>query len=259
MIESPGPTPALIQATSTSPPMFQTRPSFSRVCGPACGGSDTRPPYSHGPPPALGDFQDLLTEGSWLAGHLGSPSPRSGSGSARSLLAAASGSGSPAVARTGSSSSVSVKINAARECQRLAGFGVSEGFGQAEALVKMPGPVQDQVLNLLYSPTRGAGLTISRRDQRRRDTPAAIAGHLRHPNLSAARLTAPESLKRSKPAQKCAPRPTTRAAYAPTKARPARDLVSVAITPADESWIRNHESWVGNHHPGIRGTAVPVV
>ncbi|MGH2888433.1 MAG: glycoside hydrolase, partial [Solirubrobacteraceae bacterium] len=55
-------------------------------------------------------------------------------------------------------------INAAKHYQRIAGFGVSEGFGQAETLMNMPASVQKQVLSLLYSPTRGAGLTILRNE-----------------------------------------------------------------------------------------------
>src|SRR5579871_2449512 len=57
-----------------------------------------------------------------------------------------------------------VTINAAEQYQRIAGFGVSEGFGQASALMKMPPAVQKRVLSLLYSPTRGAGLTILRNE-----------------------------------------------------------------------------------------------
>ncbi|HEY2769890.1 MAG TPA: glycoside hydrolase family 30 beta sandwich domain-containing protein [Solirubrobacteraceae bacterium] len=57
-----------------------------------------------------------------------------------------------------------VTINAANEYQRIAGFGVSEGFGQAKTLMNMPASVQKQVLRLLYSPSRGAGLTILRNE-----------------------------------------------------------------------------------------------
>ena len=48
--------------------------------------------------------------------------------------------------------------------QRIAGFGVSEGLGQAKTLMDAPVSVQQQVLSLLYSPTRGAGLTILRNE-----------------------------------------------------------------------------------------------
>ncbi len=89
------------------------------------------------------------------------------------LLAAGCGGGSPNVARTGSSSSTTaagvtghatVTINASEHHQRIAGFGVSEGFGQATALMNAPASVQQRVLSLLYSPTVGAGLTILRNE-----------------------------------------------------------------------------------------------
>ena len=57
-----------------------------------------------------------------------------------------------------------VMIDPVQQYQRIAGFGVSEGFGQAKALMNMPASVQRQVLSLLYSPTRGAGLTILRNE-----------------------------------------------------------------------------------------------
>jgi len=68
------------------------------------------------------------------------------------------------VARSGSSSTATVTVNAAEQYQRIAGFGVSEGFGQAKALMSAPASVQKQVLSLLYSPTSGAGLTILRNE-----------------------------------------------------------------------------------------------
>jgi len=80
------------------------------------------------------------------------------------LLAAGCGGGSPGVARSGSSSTATVTVNAAEQYQRIAGFGVSEGFGQAKALMSAPASVQKQVLSLLYSPTSGAGLTILRNE-----------------------------------------------------------------------------------------------
>jgi len=80
-------------------------------------------------------------------------------------LAAGCGGGSSRAARTGSSSGhAMVTIDAAKQYQRIAGFGVSEGFGQAKALMSAPAAVQKQVLSLLYSPTRGAGLTILRNE-----------------------------------------------------------------------------------------------
>jgi O-glycosyl hydrolase len=57
-----------------------------------------------------------------------------------------------------------VTINTAKQYQRIAGFGVSEGFGQARTLMNESDSVRKQVLSLLYSPTRGAGLTILRNE-----------------------------------------------------------------------------------------------
>ena len=61
-------------------------------------------------------------------------------------------------------STVTVTVNAASQFQRIAGFGVSEGFGQAKALMKAPVSVQKRVLSLLYNPSQGAGLTILRNE-----------------------------------------------------------------------------------------------
>ncbi len=86
------------------------------------------------------------------------------------LLAAGCGGGSPGVSSTAASNTAgvtrlaTVTIDAAKRYQRIAGFGVSEGFGQAKALMNAPASVQKQVLSLLYSPTRGAGLTILRNE-----------------------------------------------------------------------------------------------
>jgi O-glycosyl hydrolase len=57
-----------------------------------------------------------------------------------------------------------VTISSGKQYQRIAGFGVSEGFGQAKTLMSMPTAVRQQVLSLLYNPTRGAGLTILRNE-----------------------------------------------------------------------------------------------
>jgi O-glycosyl hydrolase len=55
-------------------------------------------------------------------------------------------------------------INGATTYQTIAGFGASEAFGQAETLMNAPSATQQQALNLLYSPTSGAGLTILRNE-----------------------------------------------------------------------------------------------
>jgi O-glycosyl hydrolase len=55
-------------------------------------------------------------------------------------------------------------INGATTFQTMAGFGASEGFGQAQTIMNAPAATQQQALNLLYSPTSGAGLTILRNE-----------------------------------------------------------------------------------------------
>jgi O-glycosyl hydrolase len=81
---------------------------------------------------------------------------------AAALLAGCSGSSGGGGA--GGTAQAKVTISSAKQYQRIAGFGVSEGFGQAKTLMKAPASVQQQVLSLLYSPTRGAGLTILRNE-----------------------------------------------------------------------------------------------
>jgi O-glycosyl hydrolase len=66
------------------------------------------------------------------------------------------GAGGPAHAK--------VTVSSAKQYQRIAGFGVSEGFGQAKTLMNAPASIQQQVLSLLYSPAHGAGLTILRNE-----------------------------------------------------------------------------------------------
>jgi len=80
---------------------------------------------------------------------------------AAALLAGCSGSGGGGA---GATAQANVTINSAKQYQPIAGFGVSEGFGQAKTLMSMPASVRQQVLSLLYSPTRGAGLTILRNE-----------------------------------------------------------------------------------------------
>jgi len=53
-------------------------------------------------------------------------------------------------------------INGATTFQTITGFGASEAFGQASTVMNASSTVQQQVLNDLYSPTSGAGLTILR-------------------------------------------------------------------------------------------------
>ncbi len=58
----------------------------------------------------------------------------------------------------------SASINGATTYQTMAGFGASEAFGQASAVMNASSSVQQQVLADLYSPTTGAGLTILRNE-----------------------------------------------------------------------------------------------
>jgi O-glycosyl hydrolase len=55
-------------------------------------------------------------------------------------------------------------INGGQTYQTIAGFGASEAFGEAASVMNAPSSVQQQVLNDLYSPTSGAGLTILRNE-----------------------------------------------------------------------------------------------
>jgi O-glycosyl hydrolase len=55
-------------------------------------------------------------------------------------------------------------INGASTFQTIAGFGASEAFGEADAVMNAPAATQQQALDLLYSPTGGAGLTILRNE-----------------------------------------------------------------------------------------------
>jgi len=84
------------------------------------------------------------------------------------LLAACGGpshSRSPAsTASAAPAASAKVTISVARQYQRMAGFGVSEGFGQAKTLMNEPATARQQALSLLFSPAQGAGLTILRNE-----------------------------------------------------------------------------------------------
>ncbi len=48
-------------------------------------------------------------------------------------------------------------INGALTFQTIAGFGASEGFGQASTIMNAASATQQQALNLLYSPTSRGG------------------------------------------------------------------------------------------------------
>ncbi len=55
-------------------------------------------------------------------------------------------------------------INGATTYQTIAGFGASEGFGQASTIENAASATQTQALNYLFSPASGAGLTILRNE-----------------------------------------------------------------------------------------------
>lgn len=55
-------------------------------------------------------------------------------------------------------------INGAATYQTISGFGASEGFGQAQVIMNASSAAQQQALNLLFSPSNGAGLTILRNE-----------------------------------------------------------------------------------------------
>jgi glucuronoarabinoxylan endo-1,4-beta-xylanase len=80
------------------------------------------------------------------------------------LLAAGCGGGSPRASTNASPPTAAVTIDAAKRYQQVAGFGVSEGFGQAKTLMSAPAPVQHRVMRLLFSPHGGAGLTMLRNE-----------------------------------------------------------------------------------------------
>ncbi|GCF10235.1 cellulose binding domain-containing protein [Dictyobacter arantiisoli] len=60
------------------------------------------------------------------------------------------------------SAASAVTINGATTYQTMDGFGFSEAFGQAGSLQNLSSSEQKQILDLLYSPTTGAGFTILR-------------------------------------------------------------------------------------------------
>jgi O-glycosyl hydrolase len=58
--------------------------------------------------------------------------------------------------------SAAVTINGSTKYQTIDGFGFSEAFGEAAAMEQAPSSEQKQLLDLLLSPTTGAGFTILR-------------------------------------------------------------------------------------------------
>jgi O-glycosyl hydrolase len=100
----------------------------------------------HGPKAACGAFVRLRSPGLIAA------------------IAVAAG-GALAFVPAGQAAAASVAtIDGATTYQRIAGFGASEAFGQASDIMNAPAATQQQALNLLYSRTSGAGLTILRNE-----------------------------------------------------------------------------------------------
>ena len=76
-------------------------------------------------------------------------------------------------------------INGATTYQTMAGFGASEGFGQASTVMDASSSVQQQVLKYLYGTSGGAGLTILRNEI------SADAGSTIEPTAPASPAAAP--------------------------------------------------------------------
>src|SRR5579875_837107 len=81
---------------------------------------------------------------------------------ALALTAGLTTAAAPAGATTGAGAAVTV--NGDTTYQAIAGFGASEGFGEAEVIQNAPAATQQQALNLLYGTSGGAGLTILRNE-----------------------------------------------------------------------------------------------
>jgi O-glycosyl hydrolase len=79
----------------------------------------------------------------------------------------------------------SATINGGTTYQTMAGFGASEGFGQAETIQDASSAAQQQALNYLYSTTSGAGLTILRNEI------SADSGDTIEPNAPSSPTAAP--------------------------------------------------------------------
>jgi glucuronoarabinoxylan endo-1,4-beta-xylanase len=79
----------------------------------------------------------------------------------------------------------SVPIDGGTRYQTIAGFGVSEGFGQAETIMKGSPSVRQRALRLLFATSGGAGLTILRTEI------SADAGDTIEPRAPSAATAAP--------------------------------------------------------------------
>jgi len=63
-------------------------------------------------------------------------------------------------AQSPASAASTVSVNGGTTFQTIDGFGVSEAFGQANSIRNLTGAAQKQALDMLFSPTAGAGFTI---------------------------------------------------------------------------------------------------
>lgn len=95
---------------------------------------------------------------------LASAGPASAAPSASARQVAARDVSAPNTAAPGTAAPGTAVIDGAARYQTIAGFGASEAFGQAATLMNATPAVQRQALDLLYSRTRGAGLTILRNE-----------------------------------------------------------------------------------------------
>jgi glucuronoarabinoxylan endo-1,4-beta-xylanase len=78
------------------------------------------------------------------------------------VAVAIAGLGSLCASPAGAATTVSV--NGATTFQRIDGFGISESFGMANAIRGLGATAQKQALDMLFSPTTGAGFSIVRND-----------------------------------------------------------------------------------------------
>jgi O-glycosyl hydrolase len=69
----------------------------------------------------------------------------------------------PASARAAATGVVAT-IDGSRTYQKIAGFGASQSFGQAATIKSLPSVSQRRALDLLFSPSKGAGLTMLRNE-----------------------------------------------------------------------------------------------
>lgn len=77
-------------------------------------------------------------------------------------VAGLTGIGTVVVAELPASAAAMVVVNGATTYQKIDGFGVSEAFGQANAIRNLADGPRQQALDMLFSPTSGAGFSILR-------------------------------------------------------------------------------------------------